>query len=83
MDVTTEILTRMTRNIDKAIEQGLGSEFIKIYPDKGELNTNQLNKKTLLDKISMKILKLEFKLDNTIKSKDIKYIVKEILPQYE
>ena len=83
MDVTTEILTRMTRNIDKAIEQGLGSESIKIYPDKGELNTNQLNKKTLLDKISMKILKLEFKLDNTIKSKDIKYIVKEILPQYE
>ena len=83
MEIMTGVLTRMNRNIDKAIEQGLGSEFIRIDPGKGELNTNQLNRKALLAKISMKILKLEFKLDNTIKSKDIKYIVKKILPQYE
>ena len=31
----------------------------------------------------MKLLKIEFKSDNTIKSKAIKYIAKKIFPHYE
>ena len=38
---------------------------------------NQQIKKTLIDKISMRLLGLEFKSDNTLKSKAIKHIVKK------
>ena len=37
-----------------------------------------LSKKSLIDKISMRLLRLEFKSVNTIKSKAIKYIAKNI-----
>ena len=36
-----------------------------------------MTKKTLTDKILMKLLKLEFKSDNIIKSKTTKHIVKK------
>ena len=42
--------------------------------------SNELIKKTLIDKISMIILRLEFKSDNTLKSESIKYIVKKYCP---
>lgn len=42
--------------------------------------SNQLTKKTLIYKIS---LRLKFKSGNTIKLKTINNIVKEILPNYE
>ena len=45
--------------------------------------SNQLTKKTLIAKISMRLLRLEFKSDNTIKSKAIKHIAKKILSHYE
>ena len=40
-------------------------------------SSNQLTKKTLIDKILMKLLKLEFKSDNITKSKTTKHIVKK------
>ena len=47
------------------------------------VNTSNNILKTLLNKISTKLLGLEFKSDNTIKSKAMKYIVKKILPNYK
>ena len=45
--------------------------------------SNQLTKKPLIAKISIKLLKLEFKSDNIIKSKPTEYIAKKILPHSE
>ena len=74
------------------MEQELGFEFIKIIPDKEDFDifkaiiekfryikqqSNQLAKKTLMNKISMILLGLELKSDNTIKSKPIKCILKK------
>ena len=42
-------------------------------------SSDQLTKKGLIDKISMRLLGLDFKLDNTKKSKAIKYVVKIFL----
>ena len=39
-------------------------------------SSNQLTKKLLIDKISMILLGIHFKSDNTRKSKSIKYVVK-------
>ena len=39
--------------------------------------------KTLINKISMRLLGLEFKSDNIIKSKAMKFIVKKMLPDYK
>ena len=85
----------------KAIEQELSQKFIRIDPDKDDLDifkaineifryikqssnkwTKQSTKKILIDKISMRLLRLGFKSDNVIKSKTIKYILKKILPDY-
>ena len=43
----------------------------------------QSTKKSLINKISMRLLGLEFKSDNKIKSKAMKYIVKKILVNYK
>ena len=43
----------------------------------------QSSKKTLINIIAMRLLGLQFKSDNTIKSKAIKFIVKKILPNYK
>ena len=43
----------------------------------------QSTKKTLINKISTRVLGLEPKSDNIIKSKVIKFIVKKILPDYK
>ena len=67
--------------------------FIRIDPDKEEFDIfrtineifrhiKQSSRKTLINKI-LKLLELEFKSDNTIKSKAMKYIVKKILPDYK
>ena len=94
--IITEILT--IKKKQKAIEQELGCEFIRIDPDKKDFDTfkaineifrrikqsfNQVTKKALIHKISMKLLKLEFQADNIIKSKAIKNITNKILPYYE
>ena len=79
------------RNIDFkikkqiAIEQGLGSKFIRIYPDKEKSDIfraineifRQINNRlkiTITSKISTRSLELEFKSDNILKSKAIKII---------
>ena len=74
----------------KAIEQEPGCKFIKIDPDKEDFDIFndvnkifrhikklliQLSKKTLINKISLGLLRSEFKSDNAIISKTIKYIV--------
>ena len=38
MDITAEMLSRLTRNIDETIEKGVGSELIRIDPCRGDLN---------------------------------------------
>ena len=79
----------------KAIEQGPGCEFIRTDP-KTEIfdifkaineifmhikqSSNQLTKKTFIYKNSMRFLGLDFKSENTIKLKAIKYIVKKCCP---
>ena len=42
-----------------------------------------MTKKSLIDDISERLLKLEFKSDHSIKSKYLKWIVKKILPDYK
>ena len=69
----------------------LGCKFIRIDPDQEEFDIfktineifrhiKQSTKKTLINKISTRLLGLEFKSDNIIKSKAMKFIVKKILP---
>ena len=41
-----------------------------------------MSKENLINKSLMGLLKIEFKSDNTIKSKALKYIVKKILPHH-
>ena len=86
------------RNIDykikrqKAIEQELGCKFIRIDPDKEDFDIfkavndifrhiKQSTKKTLISKILTWLS--EFKSDNIIKSKAMKFIAKKILPDYK
>ena len=80
--------------IQKEVEQELGCKFIRIDPDKEDFDIfrtinqifkriKQLIKKTLINKISTWLLGLEFKSDNIIKSKAMKFIVKTILPDYK
>ena len=45
---------------------------------KNQLKNKQ--KKSLVDELSNKLLRLEFKSDSSIKSKCLKYVVKKILP---
>ena len=71
----------------KAIDQERGCKFIRIDPDKEDFDVfraineifrhiKQSSKKTLMNKISTRLLPLEFKSDNIIKSKAIKVIFK-------
>ena len=41
------------------------------------------NKESLIDKISKRLLGLEFEKHNSVKSKCLKWIVKKILPEYK
>ena len=68
------------RNVDfkikrqKAIEREHGFNIFKTISEIFESikqSSNQLTEKSLIDKISMRLLKLEFQSDNTIKSKTI------------
>ena len=80
----------------KALEKELGCEFIRINPDEinfsifkaiNETNrhvkksTKQINKKSLIEELSSRLLKIEFKSDDSIKTKLLKYVVKKILPE--
>ena len=45
--------------------------------------SNNRLKKTLINKISLRLLELEFKSDNVIESKAIKFTFKGMLPNYK
>ena len=92
MDTATEIIDYKIKR-QKAIEQELGCKFIRIDLDKEDFNifrsineifrdNKQSTKKTLINKTSTRLLRLEFESDNIIKSKAKKCIVKKILPDY-
>ena len=87
------------RNIDcqikrqNAIDQELGCKFIRIEPDKEDLDIfktineifkyiKQSTKTTLTNKFMIRLPGLEFESDNVIKSKAMKFIVKKIFPDY-
>ena len=80
----------------KALEKKLGCEFIRINPDEedfsiskaiNEINrhikksTKEINKKSLIDEISSRLLKIEFKSGDSIKTKLLKYLAKKVLPK--
>lgn len=70
-------------DISREVYKRNGVETVKkdwtLWVDETDYS-NQLTKKTLIYKIS---LRLKFKSGNTIKLKTINNIVKEILPNYE
>ena len=81
-------------NRQKALERELNCVFIRINPDEKDFNIfreinkihrhiNKMTKKSLIDDISERLLKLEFKSDHSIKSICLKWIVKKILPDYK
>ena len=79
----------------EAIKEKLGCEFIRINPDEENFNifkvineihrqikelTKKSTKNSVIDELSNKVLRLEFKKDNSIKTKCLKYVVKHIFP---
>ena len=79
----------------KVIEKELGCNFIRINTAKKDFNNffeigkiqnyfvksiKKSTKKSLIDEISNKLLRVEFKSNNSIKTKCLKYVVKHILP---
>ena len=92
VDTVTEITDYKIKR-KKVTKQELGCKFIRIDLDKEDFNifrsineifrdNKQLTKKTLINKTSTRLLRLEFESDNIIKSKAKKCIVKKILPDY-
>ena len=78
----------------RAIEKELGCVFIRINPDEKNFNIfraiNKIHrhikkstKKSLIDKISKRLLKLEFKSNHSIITKALKRVVKKVLPDYK
>ena len=95
--ITVDELGHSDWNIDyeiekqRAIEETLGCEFIRIYPDEKDFDifnaTNKVHRrikkstnKSLIDKISKRLLQLEFKSNHSRKSKCLKRIVKHMIP---
>ena len=75
----------------KVLEKELECVFIGNNPDEENFNifkeinktrrqVKKLTKKSLIDDVSKRLLKLEFKSNHSIKSKCLKWIVKKILP---
>ena len=80
----------------KALDKELGCEFIRINPDEENFNifkaineinrhikksTKEINKKSFIDELSSRLLKTEFKSDDSIKTKLLKHVVKKVLPE--
>ena len=75
----------------KALEKELNCVFIRINPDEKDFNIfkeinkihrhiKKSSKNSLIDKISKRLLELEFKSNHSIKSKCLRRVVKKILP---
>ena len=71
-----------------------GITIIRTNPDAADFDMNKLinqiythiiksTKKSLIDDLSKRLLELGFKSNNSIKSKFLKWIVKNILPNYK
>ena len=71
-----------------------GITIIRTNPDAADFDMNRLinqiykhiiksTKKSLIDDLSKRLLELGFKSNNSIKSKFLKWIVKNILPNYK
>ena len=71
-----------------------GITIIRTNPDDADFNMNRLinqiythivksTKKSLIDDLSKRLLELEFKSNHSIKSKCLKWIVKNVLPNYK
>ena len=80
----------------KALENELRCEFIRTNPDEKSFtisrainkidrpikkSTKEINKNSLIDELSSRLLKMEFKSDDSIKTKLLKYVVKKVLPE--
>ena len=71
-----------------------GITIIRTNPDAADFDMNRLinqiykhiiksTKKSLIDDLSKRLLELEFKSNHSIKSKCLKWVVKNILPNYK
>ena len=78
----------------RAIEKELGCVFIRINPDEEKFNIftaiNKIHrhikrstKKSLIDKISKRLLTLECKSNHSIITKALKRVVKKVMPDYK
>ena len=56
------------------------NEICRHIKESNEESTEESTKKSLVDELPNKILRLEFKLDNSIKSSSLKYVIKKMLP---
>ena len=56
------------------------NEIFRHIKESKKESTKELTKKSLIDEISNKLLKLEFEKNNSIKSKCLKHVVEKILP---
>ena len=79
---------------ERAIEKQLGCVFIWVNPDEENFNIfsaiiqihrhiKKSTKKSLIEKISKILLKLEFKSNHSIITKSLKRVVKKLLPDYK
>ena len=79
---------------ERAIEKQLGCVFIWVNPDEENFNIfsaiiqihrhiKKSTKKSLIEKISKRLLKLEFKSNHSIITKSLKRVVKKLLPDYK
>ena len=82
----------------QALERDLSCVFIRINPDAIDFNifkkinkihrhinrlTKQQTKKSIIDNLSKRLLELEFEHHNQIRTKFLKWIVKNILPNHK
>ena len=75
----------------KAVEKELSCKFIRIGTNKEDFDIfraineifGHIKQLTLINNISMRLLRLEFKSDNIVKPKATKFIVKKILSDYQ
>ena len=94
LEHTGRNLSNETEN-QKALEKELNCVFIRINPDEQNFNIfreiktkyiiilKKITRNLLIDDLSKRLLKLEFKSNHSIKSKCLKWIVKNILPDYK
>ena len=56
------------------------NEIFRHIKESNKKSTEESTEKSLVDELSNKLLRLEFKSDNSIKAKCLKYVLKKILP---